>query len=209
LIHKGASLSRDNKGLTKQELTRAAYAHLLVDQENPIHRVYYSRSRDRDGTFKKIDTSNKRTVPQILDDLISANEHEASLQKFFTDVRQLLHDNKFVDDFQTIATEAPEMTEDFITKAYAHVGDTVNQKSLTASLHIVMNMKEIPYHANAWADDRQSVYIISRQSASQKTDESKRKTDGEKSDFNQYLTMVQVAVIGCLRGWCGISCVLT
>ncbi len=57
-------------------------------------------------------------------------------------------------------------------------------------------MDNILYHAIAWADNKKSVYIISKQQSSQVRDEKTRhKTaPGEKLKLTEYLVMVQLLV---------------
>ena len=57
-------------------------------------------------------------------------------------------------------------------------------------------MDQVLYHANAWSDDGKSMFILSKQRASQTRDEKTRnKTDaGEKPLLAEYLVMMQVMV---------------
>jgi len=59
-----------------------------------------------------------------------------------------------------------------------------------------MEMDTILYHAMAWSEDEKSVYIMSKQRASQCRDEKTRsKTDvGEKPKLREYLVMMQLMV---------------
>ena len=92
LISKGASISKLGKGLTKQELEIAVTGHLMVDEENESHTVYFNPSRANNGSFATIDTSSRQTVPKIVDQLVAANEHEEGIMAFSWDIQAMLRD---------------------------------------------------------------------------------------------------------------------
>ena len=194
LISKGASISKHGKGLNKRELEIAVTGHLMVDEENESHTVYFNCSQENNGSFATIDTSSRRTVPQIVDALIAANEHEEGIMAFFRDVQRLLREDKFEDDFDAIAIGSPHMKDDFVTKAYSHIGAKDDQRAIALSRKQVMEMDERVYHAYCKADDEHSIFILSKQKATMKTDESKRNSSGDKPDLNDYLIMVQIAI---------------
>ena len=77
-----------------------------------------------------------------------------------------------------------------------HVGESVSQKNIVSGLTRVLEMDKVLYHANAWSDDRKSMFILSKQRTSNTRDEKTRnKTDaGEKPLLAEYLVMVQVMV---------------
>jgi len=127
---------------------------------------------------------------------VRCGEHEASLQQFFVDLQHYQRQDKFINDFDTIALKAPEMSEEFIQQSFVHVGDSTGQKNIWCGLWRVLEMNEVIYHANAWAEDNKSVFIISKQRASQKHDEKTRnKTKaGEGPQFAEYGVMMQVSV---------------
>jgi hypothetical protein len=80
----------------------------------------------------------------------------------------LIQDDKvIIDDFNTIVMEAPEMEEDFIVSAFAHVGDSSTQKNIVRGLERCLQANTLLYHAMAWAPDKKSIYLISKQRASQ------------------------------------------
>ncbi|KAL3768178.1 hypothetical protein ACHAWO_006548, partial [Cyclotella atomus] len=196
IVCRGGNLTdRDGKALNKAELCRIAMAHLLLEEENPIHTVHFNRSRSNNGVFANIDVSERRTVPQILT-AISNADLEQSIKQFALDLLQLYGEDKFVDNFATIALEAPELHEEFIYKEFAHVGDSTNQKGITEGLKRVLEMDQIIYHANARSEDGKSLYVISKQRASMRTDEKTRKktATGEKPKLKEYLVMMQIAI---------------
>jgi len=195
VIARGGSVTgRDGKAHKQSALRKIVRAWLNLEKENTKHAVYFQRSRHSNGIFANIDTSERRTIPQILNTLANSTEHEEPLKIFFCDIKRYYTEDKFTDDFDTICLEAPELTEDFIRQSFIHVGESTRAKNIVSSLHRVLELDEIIYHAIAQADDGKSIYIISKQRASQKHDEKTRKETevGEKPKFAEYLVMVQL-----------------
>ena len=87
--------------------------------------------------------------------------------------------------------ETPELTEKFIYKSFIHVGESETQKSIRAGLAKILEMDSILYHAVA-SEDSGSIYIVSKQRASQVRDEQTRhKTPfGEKPKLAEYLVLM-------------------
>ena len=102
----------------------------------------------------------------------------------------------FINNFATIALEAPELREDFIHKSFVHVGESVTQKNIWSGLRAVLEMDDILYHAVAHSEDNKSIYIVSKQRASQVRDENTRNKTGigEKPKLAEYLVMMQLLV---------------
>ena len=69
IIERGGSLQGDGKALTKGKLKLIVKAYLLMEIENTRHKVYFDRSRNNNGVFDKIDTSERKTIGQILKSL--------------------------------------------------------------------------------------------------------------------------------------------
>ncbi|KAL7537783.1 hypothetical protein ACHAXR_008074 [Thalassiosira sp. AJA248-18] len=193
----GGVTGKDGKPLRKDRLQKIMQAYLSLEKENPKHTVYFDRSRRNNGIFAKIDTSERRSIPHILDSLVKCGEYEPSLHQFFVDVQAIHTNGEFIDDFVTITLEAPDMPSDFIYKAFAHVGNSKNQKNIEDGLMKVLETDAVLYHAVAWAPDRKSFYIISKQRASQNRDEKTRHNTavGEKPKLIEYLVMAQLWVV--------------
>ena len=149
------------------------------------------------GIFAKVDTRHGSNVMSTLQALANHSGFEAGLRGFFADLIRYHADKKFIRDFDTISLGAPEMTERCIKEAFAHIGDSANQKTLSTSIKRVQEMDELLHHEIAWADDRKSIYIVSKQRASQNHDETTRNktVHGEKPMFAEYLVLAQVAVM--------------
>eukprot|EP00984_Skeletonema_dohrnii_P011132 scaffold4426_cov181-Skeletonema_dohrnii-CCMP3373.AAC.1 len=184
------------KNLNKAELQRILTAYLLAEVENPVHTVYFDRSRKSNGTFAKIDTNEKNSAAEIIKNLERCNEHEESIQQFFRDVLHYIENNKFLDDFLSISMLAPDLQDEFIVEAFIGVGDSRTQKNIRDGLTRVLEMRDTIYHAMAFAEDGKSMYIISKQHASQKHDEKTRsKTDnGERPLRKEYLVLLHIAI---------------
>ena len=73
--------------------------------------MYFNRAQGGNGIFAKIDTSERKSAREILDQLVRCKEFEPSLQRFFADIRLMFLTGGFVDDYSTIALEAPELSE--------------------------------------------------------------------------------------------------
>jgi hypothetical protein len=197
LICRGGNLTdRDGNALNKSELCKIATAHLLLEKENQSHTIFFNRTRSNNGVFANIDTSERRTVPQMLNAILRAGEVEPNTMQMVTNILELQCQNKFTDDFATIALHTPELQQDFIFKEFAHIGDSTHQKDISEGLKRVLEMDRILYHSIAWAPDGKSIYIVSKQRASMCTDDKTRKktATGEKGKFKEYLVMLQVAI---------------
>jgi len=202
IIPRGGSLTgRDGNPLNKQELQRTVKAFLFGEKENS-HTVYFNRSKTSNGIFAKIDTSQKKAVPEIINNLLRCSDYETSLQDFFRDILKCYLDDIVIDDFTTISLIAPELKETFIWECFAHVGDSTNQKTIRAGLTKVLEMQEKIYHAISMAEDGKSMYIISKQQASQTHDEKTRKKTpaGEKPLRAEYLVMMHLAILPTTHG---------
>ena len=126
VIARGGNLTSEGKAMVKEELQVLVRAFLSVEKENTKHTVYFDRSRNNNGIFANIDTSERKTIGQILDSL---SHPEPSLQNFFGDLRKLNEEGKFIDDFTTISLQAPEVPEEFIQQSFIHVGESKTQKT--------------------------------------------------------------------------------
>ena len=91
--------------------------------------------------------------------------------------------------------EAPEITERFNYDSFIHVGESKSQKSIRDGLKKVLEMDSILYHGVA-SEDSGSIYIVSKQWASQVRDEATRNQTGfgEKPKMAEYLVMMQLMV---------------
>ena len=197
IVPRGGSVTgRDGKGLNQKELRRHVSAYLHVETQRPTHSQSFDRTRTNNGIFSSINTSVGRPVSQILDQLLRCGEHEEALQSLFADVYGHFIGDLFTSDFDVIAMSAPEMSEDFIYKSFVHVGNQTNQKSIQSGLKKILEMDAVIYHSMAWGEDGASMYVLSKQRASQNHDEKTRnKTKaGEKPNFAEYLVMVQIAI---------------
>ena len=192
----GGVTGKDGKALNKEQLQRMVRAYLSVENENKKHTVYFKRDRCNNGIFEKIDTSERRTIKQIINQLLLCTEFEQPLRNFFADLSRLVRQDCFIDDFSTISLEAPEISERFIYDSFVHVGESEGQKSIWAGLMKVLEMDSILYHGVA-SENSNSIYIISKQRASQVRDEATRNQTaiGEKPKLAEYLVLMQLMVI--------------
>ena len=81
---------------------------MKMEKENQLSIVYFDCSHCVNGMFFKIDTSERRSLPQMLTDLTSTSRREPNTHTFFVDILHCYKEVKHVDDFYTIVLEAPE-----------------------------------------------------------------------------------------------------
>ena len=170
----GVVTARDGRALRKEELQKIVRAYLSMKTENLKNTVYFNRAGSENGIFATIDTSERKSVPQIIDQLVQCPDFEASLHQFVVHLTGVLESDRFIDDYSTNALEAPELPESFIFQLFVHFGENLTQKNTVSGLTKVIEMDKILYHALAWSEDRKSIYIISKQRASQVRDEKTR-----------------------------------
>ncbi|KAL7525604.1 hypothetical protein ACHAWF_004185 [Thalassiosira exigua] len=196
VVRGGSVTAKDGRALNRDELRRLVTVYLSMEGENKKHTVYFNQERVGNGIFADIDTSQRRTIPQIVQSLVDCPEFEKSPRQFFLNITNLLSQKRFTDDYATIALEAPELQETFIHQTFIHVGENPSQKNIRSSLARVMQMNNVLYHANARSDDRKPMYIVSKQVASQNHDQKTRNktAPGEKPLTSEYLVMMQVMV---------------
>jgi hypothetical protein len=84
IIARGGNVTGgDGRGLNKEQLQKYIRVYLSMEQENTKHTVYFNRDMNQNGIFAKIDTSEQKTVPEIIQQLVRCNEYEPSLHRFF------------------------------------------------------------------------------------------------------------------------------
>lgn len=87
------------------------------------------------------------------------------------DAQSLLQANKFVSDFDVIATTTPELKPELIYREYSYVGESLTQKNTGTSLSHDLGQNELLYHANAFSASRDTLWIISKQKEKKKRSE--------------------------------------
>jgi hypothetical protein len=190
----GQVTGRDEKSMRADELRRELRAYMMLQDVNSMHRVYFDRDHSTNGIFAKIDTGRGQSIGDILNNLVNSREHRQADHKLFVEVHSLLSEGRFIEDFDMIAIEAPDLSEDFIKSSFIHIGDNEKQKNIRTALWKVIEMESVLYHSFAWGPDKTSIYVLSKQVASQKRDEKTRKhTDaGEKPLSEEYLVLAKI-----------------
>ena len=107
----GGVTGRDGKAYSKEAMQRIVRAYLSMEKENTRSTVYFNRAQGGNGIFAKIDTSERKSAREILNQLVCCKEFEPSLQRFFADIRLMFLAGGFVNDYSTIVLEAPELSE--------------------------------------------------------------------------------------------------
>ena len=85
-----------------------------MEAKNKRSTVCFSQNCNKNGIFADIDTSERQTVSQIVDQLLGSSALEPSLCRFCVDINGVMEVGRFVDDYSTTALEAPELPEKFI-----------------------------------------------------------------------------------------------
>lgn len=197
LISRGASvMGKDGKELGVDDLRARLKRFLFVEKERPSQTVYFNRT-DSNGIFSKIDTGHKQSIERILRNLARSHAHTNSgLVEFFSEVESLHTNGRFIDDFDTIAAESPEIDPNTICEEFIHIGHEKRSKSIRNALKRVVEMNDLLYHAVAWREDRRSFFILSKQQASQRHDQKTRTMTGagERPLRQEYLVMMEMQV---------------
>jgi hypothetical protein len=79
VISRGGSVTgKDGKAFNSKELQQLVKAYLFGEKKNIIHTVFFDRSKTSNGVFAKIDTSERMTVPNIINNLHQSGESSSS-----------------------------------------------------------------------------------------------------------------------------------
>ena len=101
----------------------------------------------------------------------------------------LLRTGKFVSDYDIIATTTPELKPELIYREYSYIGESVKaQKNTGTSLSRVLGLNKLLYHANAQSETNDTLWILSKQTASM-AKEKKKNGDREVNDLNRANTL--------------------
>ena len=98
----------DGKALNQKELRKTVRAYLSLESQNSKHTVYFNRDRHHNGIFSEFDTSERKTIPEMITQLIRCKEFELPLRNFFAELWSLVKRDCFIEDYSTIAMQAPK-----------------------------------------------------------------------------------------------------
>ena len=107
----GGVACRDVRAICKEQLQRIVQVYLSMEIGNTQSTLYFNQECGGNGLFATINTSKQQTVSSILAQLVNCREIEPSLQRFFADIKGIMIVGGFIDDYLTIAMEAPELSE--------------------------------------------------------------------------------------------------
>ena len=134
-----------------------------MEAKNKRSTVCFSQNCNKNGIFADIDTSERQTVSQIVDQLLGSSALEPSLCRFCVDINGVMEVGRFVDDYSTTALEAPELPEKFIHQLCVHVRGSIVANNTVSLLAEVLKMEKLTYHTITWVEDQKSNYILSKQ----------------------------------------------
>ena len=83
VIARGGNLTgRDGKAIPSNQLKRLVRANLLLEKENSKHTVYFQRAKTDNGIFTNFDTSERKSIRNILQQHIDCSELTINECKF-------------------------------------------------------------------------------------------------------------------------------
>ena len=105
--------------------------------------------------------ASERPFPKSSSNWSNATSTSLVFIVFFADLLSYLETDKFVDDYATIAFEAPKLCKEFIHQSFVHIRQSISQKNAMSGLAKMLEMDEIIYHAVDRAHDNNSIFILS------------------------------------------------
>ncbi|EJK76705.1 hypothetical protein THAOC_01520 [Thalassiosira oceanica] len=132
-------------------------------------------------------------MAQILTDLHSNGN------KFDTKTRGLIalafrchEQGLFEEEYANIARVSPELPPDLIYRSYAHVGMSLQQKSIADSLKRMFMANEVTCHALALLPEERRAIIFTKCIASMKADEKREKTADNQTKKDEYTQLIEL-----------------
>jgi hypothetical protein len=197
----GNGVSERGENITKPELVKIVTGFQLLEQEMPKTTVVFDRNPETNGLFLKCNDVHGRTVPSAIQDILndpamkSNNVHVRIIRENVQKAQLLLRSNKFVSDYDCIAMTTPEIQAELIYRECSYLGESIKQKSTGTSLARVLGQTHLLYHANAFSETRDTLWIISKQMASmQKKKRKKKDKRGERPQPREYLVVMALGI---------------
>mmetsp|Transcript_23314 Transcript_23314/g.55028 ORF Transcript_23314/g.55028 Transcript_23314/m.55028 type:complete len:627 (-) Transcript_23314:557-2437(-) len=179
-------------GGTKNELVKTVKANQFLEKQ--VSRNYVQRDVNKEGSlFHKSINSTSSSMAQILTDLHSNGN------KFDTKTRGLIalafrchEQGLFEEEYANIARVSPELPPDLIYRSYAHVGMSLQQKSIADSLKRMFMANEVTCHALALLPEERRAIIFTKCIASMKADEKREKTADNQTKKDEYTQLIEL-----------------
>jgi hypothetical protein len=183
-------------GMNKSDLVKKASLNHFLEEHTSRH--YVDRYADRNGsTYISVDTSSTIPIGTILAD---ANRKFATVNDL-PDVKALISETnclfqagEFETGYENIARIAPELSQDFIYKTFAHIGSSIEQKNIGDALKRCLESKQDAYHGIAIEPETKRCIILCKAVASMNRDEKTRKhtDDGEPPEKMEYMLIMEL-----------------
>eukprot|EP00978_Attheya_sp_CCMP212_P004223 scaffold9225_cov66-Attheya_sp.AAC.1 len=197
VVRGGNTTNPQNGGqMCKVEMIKIMQAYQILENHVPSSVGYFNRSKRDNGLFVKIDTSERKTIPQMLSAIDSPEVPDPTIRSFAHKLLGVFKAGKFIDSFDSISDTAPELEPRMIENEFVAVGQSKNSKCLADALTRTQEENERLYHAIAWSEDKKLLYILSKCRASMSTDEKTRPQTGmgERPKRAEYLVILQLLV---------------
>ena len=185
-----------NVTLNKPQLIPLVNKYLFLEQHSRSSLV--DRNPNPNGlAYANLNTSGQRNLRLMLQDALEAASRAAEDKDTYNLIEETckLYDNGHFDDkYDNIADTAPELPEGLIYKEYAHIGSSVDSKSIGDALKRCLYSNDALYHALAFVPGTNRVIILSKAQASMKLDETTRKktAEYEPPKKQQYLVILEL-----------------
>jgi len=101
---------------------------------------------------------------ELLNDGAMSEEHcHESLHQFVEDAQLFLRSNKFVSHYDAIAMTMTKLKVELIYREYGYIGESMIKKNTSKSLSCVEGTNDPLYHANAFLENHDTQWLISKQ----------------------------------------------
>lgn len=197
----GNGVSERGENINKPELVQIVNGFRLLEKEMPQTTVVFDRNPETNGLFLKCSDVHGRTIPSAIQDLLNepalqSNNIQAKLiRDNVAKAQLLLRANKFISDYDAIAMTTPELKAELLYRECSYIGESVTQKNTGTSLSRVLGQSHLLYHANAFSDTRDTLWVVSKQMASmQKEKRKKEDKRGERPQPREYLVIMALGM---------------
>jgi hypothetical protein len=197
----GNTVSENGQNMTKNTLLATMKAFIRLEETAPSLVRAYDKDTTSSGTYlKDLDMSNSATMDkhfiQLLDSNFINRPQNRELKKELEVAHKMWQKKEFVEDFEKIALESPELRPELIYKKFGYIGESITQKNIGTALSRVLGMTKLIFHAIAPSTDKKKFYVLSKQEASMcKDDKTRNKVQhGERPEFKQYVVFMVLEV---------------
>jgi hypothetical protein len=197
----GNTVLENGQVMNKATLLKTIKAYINLEVSAPCLVQPYDKNPATSGTYlKDLDMAHSATIHhhfiQILGTPFVNREVNRALKVELETAHVLWKEKKFIEDFEEIALESPELRPELIYKRFGHIGESMSSKNIGVALQRTLGMEKLIFHAIAASHDKSKLYLLSKQEASYSKDEKTRSKveHGERPEFKQYLLFLVLEV---------------